>query len=650
MSERQVPKPDDAATSGEADDDSGTDETTNGTAEAAVNGAETAQFEAESTTAADTETAATAATDTDTADTAESATETTDPTDSPHVVSPKTGAEAVVGALEKAGTDTMFGVQGGAIMPVYDALHGADARHITMAHEQGAAHAADAYGQVTGDPGVCLATSGPGATNLVTGLADADMDSDPVVALTGQVPTDLVGGDAFQETDTVGVTTPVTKANYFATDAEAVGDTVGEAVAMAGSGRQGPTLVDLPKDVTTAETDTEAAEPGEAETPETHNPPERASEEQLEPAVEAFEAAEKPLILAGGGVIAAEATETLYEFATEHGVPVVTTMPGIGAFPEDHDLCLSWAGMHGTGYANSAINHCDLLFAVGTRFDDRLTGDVATFAPEAEVVHVDIDPSEISKNVYADYPLIGDADTVLGQVSERVDTSPDAAEWREQCDEWREEYPMTYAAPPDRPLKPQFVVEVADAATPDDTIVTTGVGQHQMWAGQYWTYTEPRTFVSSHGLGTMGYGLPAAIGATVAAPDQKVVCFDGDGSFLMTCQELSVAVRENLDITVFVLNNEGVGMVRQWQDGFYEGRHMASQYPWVPDFAALAEAFGATGMRLQEYSEVADTVEEAVSTDGPVVVDVYIDPEENVFPMVPSGGANDQFALTEDHL
>ncbi|MEZ3143329.1 biosynthetic-type acetolactate synthase large subunit [Halobaculum sp. MBLA0143] len=565
----------------------------------------------------------------------------------PDATTTHSGAEAVVAALERAGLDTLFGVQGGAIMPVYDALHDADARHVTMAHEQAAAHAADAYGQVTGEPGVCLATSGPGATNLVTGLADADMDSDPVLALTGQVPTDLVGRDAFQETDTTGVTTPVTKANYFAGDPDTVGETVGEAAAMAAEGRQGPTLVDLPKDVTGAETDATVGEPA---TPSTHDPPERASDERVAGAAAAFERAERPLILAGGGVIAAEATDQLAELATDHGVPVTTTMPGIGAFPEDHDLCLSWAGMHGTGYANAAINHCDLLVGVGTRFDDRLTGGVDTFAPDAEVIHVDIDPAEISKNVHADYPLVGDAGTVLGQLADAVEQSPETAAWREQCADWKASYPMDYAAPPDRPIKPQFVVEVADAATPDDTIVTTGVGQHQMWAGQYWTYTEPRTFVSSHGLGTMGYGLPAAIGAKAAAPERDVVCFDGDGSFLMTCQELSVAVREQMDLVVFVLNNEGVGMVRQWQDGFYDGRHVASEYPWVPDFAALAEAFGATGERATTYEELPETVETALETDGPVVVDVHIDPDENVFPMVPSGGANDQFALTGGHL
>ncbi len=559
-----------------------------------------------------------------------------------------TGAESVVSALENVGVEVLFGVQGGAIMPVYDALYDSEMTHVTMAHEQGAAHAADAYGIVSGNPGVCLATSGPGATNLVTGIADASMDSDPMVALTGQVPTDLVGNDAFQETDTTGVTRPITKANYFAEDADTVGDEVGTAFQLAKRGRQGPTLVDLPKDITQGGTE---VSPGTGELPDTYNPAEEAEEANVQDAAAALEAAEKPVILAGGGVIKAEASDELRSFAREHDIPVVTTMPGIGCFPEDDELCLSWAGMHGTGYANMAITHTDLLLAIGTRFDDRLTGGVDTFAPEAEIAHVDIDPAEISKNVHADYPLIGDAERVLEQLDDALARSPESREWVEQCQLWKEEYPMDYRTPDDEPLKPQFVVEAMDEATEDNTIVTTGVGQHQMWASQYWTFKEPRTWVSSHGLGTMGYGLPAAIGARFAADDdQSVVCFEGDGSFLMTLQGLAVAVRENLDITVAVLNNEYVGMVRQWQDGFFEGRRMASEYSWCPDFARLADAFGAQGFTVDDYDGVADAVEEALDYDGPSVIDFHIDPEENVFPMVPSGGANGQFAMNNDQL
>ncbi|WP_435099313.1 biosynthetic-type acetolactate synthase large subunit [Halarchaeum sp. P4] len=558
-----------------------------------------------------------------------------------------TGAASVVAALENAGVTSAFGVQGGAIMPIYDALYQSDIQHITMAHEQGAAHAADAYGAVTGDPGVCLATSGPGATNLVTGIADADMDSEPMLALTGQVPTDMVGNDAFQEADTTGITRPVTKASYFATDADSVGDTVGEAFALARDGRQGPALVDLPKDVTQAE---DVAQPGPAEGPESHDVPDEADPDEVDRAAKAIANAERPVILAGGGVIKGNASEELRQFAIDHGIPVVTTMPGVGAFDETHDLAMEMAGMHGTGYANMAITHCDVMLAVGTRFDDRLTGGIDTFAPEAEIAHVDIDPSEISKNVHADYPLVGDASTVLRQLDSALPRSPDAEGWRDRCLHWKEEYPLDYNAPDDEPLKPQFVVEAFSEATPDDTIVTTGVGQHQMWAVQYWEFTEPRTWISSHGLGTMGYGLPAAIGAKVAAPDQEVVCFDGDGSFLMTAQELSVAVREDLDITVCILNNEAVGMVRQWQDAFFEGRRMASEYPWGPDFATLAEAFGAQGLTLTDYDDVADTIQEARDYDGPSVIDCQIDPREDVYPMVPSGGANGLFALQEEHL
>jgi acetolactate synthase-1/2/3 large subunit len=560
----------------------------------------------------------------------------------------QTGASAVVRALENAGVEYAFGVQGGAIMPVYDALYDSDINHITMAHEQGAVHAATAYGTVTGDPGVCMATSGPGATNLVTGIADANMDSEPVLALTGQVPTDFVGNDAFQETDTVGVTQPITKANYFSSSPDSVGFDVSEALGLAKMGRQGPTLVDLPKDVAQGETD---ADPGGPSTPATYNPPNEAEQAAVERVAEVFAGADRPIILAGGGVVKGEACEELREFATEFGIPVVTTMPAIGAFPEDHELSLEWAGMHGTGYANMAITMTDCMLAVGTRFDDRLTGGTESFAPDAKVIHVDIDPAEISKNVHADHPLVGDAKTVFQQLRGAISQAPDAAEWREQCATWKEEYPMDYEMDEEGLIKPQFVVEVVDEATADDTVVTTGVGQHQMWASQYWTYRHPRTWVSSHGLGTMGFGLPAAIGARIAADDdQQVVCFDGDGSFLMTCQELSVAVREELDITVFVLNNAAIGMVRQWQDAFYEQRRMASEYPWMPAFDKLAEAFGARGFRIESYDELEETVQDALDYEGPSIVDVFIDPEENVYPMVPSGGDNGQFALSEDQL
>jgi acetolactate synthase-1/2/3 large subunit len=555
-----------------------------------------------------------------------------------------TGAEAVVAALDASGVEHLFGVQGGAIMPVYDALYDTGLTHVTMAHEQGAVHAADAYGVVSGRPGVCLATSGPGATNLVTGLADADLDSDPVVALTGQVPTTLMGGDAFQEADTIGITRPVTKENYFASNPDTVGDAVRDAVSLAGHGRPGPTLVDLPKDVTLAETDRGPDGPSPVPVPDS------ADAEAVQTAAQTLADAERPVILAGGGVVKGNASSELRQFAMEYAVPVVTTMPGIGSFPEDHHLAMEVAGMHGTGYANLALQNCDVMLAVGTRFDDRLTGGVDSFAPDAEIVHVDIDPAEISKNVHADYPLVGDAAAVVTQLYDALPAAPDADAWREQCQTWKAEYSMAYDQT-DGALAPEFVVEALDALLPADTVVTTGVGQHQMWAMQYWTYTEPRTWVSSHGLGTMGYGLPAAIGARYAADDdQAVVCFDGDGSFLMTVQELSVAVREDLDVTVVVLNNEYVGMVRQWQDAFFEGRHAASNYSWVPEFDKLAEAFGARGFRIDDHTEVEETLEAAVAYDGPSVVDAHIDPDADVYPMVPSGGDNGQFAMNQEQL
>ncbi len=560
----------------------------------------------------------------------------------------ETGAEAVVAGLENAGVEYIFGVTGGAIMPVYDALYEHDdITHVTMAHEQGAAHAADAYGIVTGRPGVCMATSGPGATNLITGIADANMDSDPLLALTGQVPTDFVGNDAFQETDTIGVTQPITKYNIFSETADGVGEDIGTAWALANEGRQGPTLVDLPKNVTQGDTE---QIPGGPETPDTYEPPSEADETAVQAAADVLARAERPVILAGGGIIKGEACEELKAFAREYEIPVLTTMPGTGAFPETDPLAQGIAGMHGTGYANLALSNTDALLGIGTRFDDRLTGGISTFAPDAEIIHVDIDPAEISKNVEADYPLVGDAGVVIGQLMEAMSHAPPAEEWREQCQRWKDEYPLDYEMPDDDPLKPQYVVEQFDDATPDDTIVAAGVGQHQMWAWQYWDWVEPRTWVTSHGLGTMGYAVPAAVGAKIAAPDQEVVAFDGDGSFLMTVQELTVAVREDLDLTIVVLNNEAVGMVRQWQDGFYGGRRMASEYPWIPEFDKLAEAFGAKGLRVEEAENVDETIREAREYDGPAVIDAIIDPTENVYPMVPSGGDNAQFALNEQQL
>jgi acetolactate synthase-1/2/3 large subunit len=546
-----------------------------------------------------------------------------------------TGADAVVAALEAAGVEHAFGVQGGAIMPVYDSLSRSEIRHVVMAHEQGAVHAAAAYATVAGTPGVCLATSGPGATNLVTGLADANVDSDPVVALTGQAPSTLVGKDAFQEADTRGVTEPITKTNYFATDPDTVGDTVGEAVALSRNGRPGPTLVDLPKDVTQ-----DAAEwrPDEPRLPAHVDVPGSADGDRVNAAATALANAERPVVLSGGGVVAGDAWRELRAVATEFGVPVVTTIPGLGSFPEDHDLAMGVAGTCSPGYADVALQHCDALLAVGTRFDDRLTGDVETFAPEAEIVHVDVDPAEVGKNVHADYPLVGDAATVLDQLRTAIPRAPDAAEWRSRCRAWRDGHSMDDMISEGEPLKPQFVVEVADALTPDDTIVTAGGGRHQPWAAQYWTFRHPRTWVSPHGLGTMGYGLPAAVGARLAAADdQSVVCFEGDRSFLATVRELAVAVREDLDVTVIVLGDAATGTSKPWQDAASAGDRATSTPSWAPRFDALAEAFGARGFRLETAEGIEETLRAALAHDGPSVVDTRVEPEADARRTVPSG-------------
>ncbi|WP_435063694.1 thiamine pyrophosphate-binding protein [Halobaculum sp. EA56] len=543
---------------------------------------------------------------------------------------PGTGAEAVVRALERAGVEHAFGVQGGAIMPVYDALSRSDVRHVTMAHEQGAAHAADAYGVVSGTPGVCLATSGPGATNLVTGLAGAAADSDPVLALTGQAPSHLIGRDAFQETDTTAMTEPVTKENYLATDPDTVGDTVAEAFERARSGRPGPTLVDLPKDVSLSRTDREAdgssrhgriPEPGAVDGGDLDG-------EHLDAAADALAAADRPVVLAGGGVIAGDAWRELRAFAVEFGVPVATTTSGRGSIPEDHRLALGVAGASGTDRENAALRECDALLAVGTRFDDRLAGAVEPFAPDATVVHVDVDPAEIDKNVRADYPLVGDAATVLERLHEAMPAQPAVAERRERCRRRSDGLPPEYPVPESGSPPPEFVVEATDALTPDDTVVTTDVDRHLPGAMRYWTCRNPRTWVASHGLGTPGYGLPAAVGARVAAgSDRSVVCFTSVGSVVPTVRELAVAVRQRLDLTVIVFAAAGGGTLPRGRQPAPAGGPAASPESGAPGADALAEAFGARGWRLETADEVEDTLREALGHAGPSVVDARVDVE-----------------------
>ncbi|MDY7082491.1 MAG: biosynthetic-type acetolactate synthase large subunit, partial [Halobacteria archaeon] len=452
------------------------------------------------------------------------------------------GAKALVEGLKQEGVDTIFGITGGAIMPVYDELYDDDdIHHIMMGHEQGATHAAEGYNTVTGRPGVCMATSGPGATNLITGLADADMDSRSIVGIAGQVPTDMIGNDAFQETDTRGITLPVTKHNYLIKSEDDVPDTVQEAFYITSTGRPGPVVLDVPKDVSKNNTD---AVRGELNV-EGYSPNYQGHPKQIKKAAEAIEEAKKPLLFVGGGAIISEASEEIRELANENDIPVTTSLMGLGAFPEDNDLSLGMLGMHGTGYANRAVTECDLLIGIGVRFDDRATGKIESFAPRAEVIHVDIDPSEISKNIHADIPIVGDAKNVTRDINDALEGSPDTSSWLETIENWKQDYPMEYDNDGDD-LKPQYVIEKVDEMTPDDTIVTTGVGQHQMWAAQWYEYKQPRTWVTSGGLGTMGCGLPMTIGAKLGAPDQEVVCIDGDGSFLMTVQELTTAVREEL--------------------------------------------------------------------------------------------------------
>ncbi|MFB6284502.1 MAG: biosynthetic-type acetolactate synthase large subunit [Halobacteria archaeon] len=550
------------------------------------------------------------------------------------------GARALVEGLKQEGVDTLFGITGGAIMPVYDELHDEEEiDHVMMGHEQGATHAAEAYNTVTGRPGVCLATSGPGATNLVTGVADADMDSRAVVAIAGQVPTDMIGNDAFQETDTRGVTMPITKHNYLIEDQDEVPDTVQEAFYVTSTGRPGPVVLDVPKDV--SKTDTDAVR-GEIDI-EGYSPNYQGHPNQIEKAAQAIERVDQPLIFSGGGVIIADAAEELRELADEHDIPVTTSLMGLGSYPEDSDLAVGMLGMHGTGYANRAVSNCDLLIGVGVRFDDRATGKIESFAPEAEVIHIDIDPSEISKNIHADIPIVGDAKNVLRDLNDAIAGTPDTEDWLSEIQDWKEQYPMEYDRGEDD-VKPQYVIEKLDDLTPDDTIVNTGVGQHQMWAAQWYEYTEPRTWVTSGGLGTMGCGLPMTIGAKLGAPDREVVCIDGDGSFLMTVQELTTAVREELDFTHVILNNYYMGMVRQWQELFHDERYAESELH-LPEFDKIAEGFGAKGFRIENPKEVDETLEAALEYDGPSVIDVIIDPYENVFPMVPAGSGNDEFIM-----
>ncbi len=544
------------------------------------------------------------------------------------------GAKAVIESLYKENVEVIFGYPGGQVLPLYDALYDADIRHILVRHEQAAAHAADGYARATGKAGVCLATSGPGATNLVTGIATAYMDSVPIVAITGQVPRSMIGNDAFQEANITGITLPITKHNYLVQDSSDIPRIFKEAFYIARTGRPGPVLIDIPKD-----TQTEIIE---FEYPEEiklrgYKPTYVGNEQQIKKAASLILKAEKPIFYVGGGVILSNATEELRAIAEGIMAPVTTTLMGMGAFPSSHPLSVGMLGMHGTRYANYAIQESDLIIAVGVRFDDRVTGKISAFAPNAKIIHIDIDPAEIGKNVRVDVPIVGDAKNVLKNLLKYVkqeQVKTDA--WNKKIATWKKEYPLTYKK--DKLLRPQFVVEQISEICPD-AIVVTEVGQNQMWAAQFFNFKNPRTFISSGGLGTMGYGFPAAIGAKVGKPESTVIDIAGDGSFQMNSQELATVVQNDIPVIVAILNNGFLGMVRQWQELFFSRRYSQTCLEGSVDFVKLAEAYGALGLRATKKSEVRDVIEEAVKSGRPTIIDFVVEREENVSPMVPAGAA-----------
>lgn len=549
------------------------------------------------------------------------------------------GAEILLKCLEEEGVDIIFGYPGGVVLPIYDALYKQDKiKHILTRHEQGAAHAADGYARATGKVGVCLATSGPGATNLVTGIATAYMDSIPMVAFTGQVVTGMIGKDAFQEADITGITLPITKHNYLIERTEDVARIVKEAFFIARTNRPGPVVVDLPKDVMDRSIEYQAP-PGQINI-RGYRVMKGFNSGQVLAAVELIKKAERPVLYAGGGVIASGASDELRELAEKRKIPVTTTLMGMGGFPSDNYLSLGMLGMHGTRYANYATGECDLLIAVGVRFDDRVTGNIATFAPHAQVIHIDIDAAEIGKNVAVHVPIVGQVKEVLSAINERLEPVPGYSPWHETIDRWKEEYPMRYGTSCRGRIMPQHIIEKISDMTRGEAIITTEVGQNQMWAAQYYQFKHPRSFISSGGLGTMGYGFPAAIGAKLAFPDRPVIDIAGDGSIQMNIQELGTAVAYKLPVIICILNNQFLGMVRQWQSLFYDNRYSFTDISQQPDFVKLAEAYGAYGRRIKDMSEVDAALAEALTVkDRPVVLDFWVEREANVYPMVPPGGS-----------
>ena len=558
-----------------------------------------------------------------------------------------TGAQILMEVLKDEGVDTIFGYPGGAVIDIYDELAKTDIHHVLVRHEQGAVHAADGYARAAGRVGVCLVTSGPGVTNTITGIASAYMDSVPMVILSGQVPTALIGNDAFQEVDIVGITRPCTKHNYLVMSIKNLASTVKEAFYLARSGRPGPILVDIPKDITKATI--EYVAPGEVKL-KSYNPTYKPNMKQLKKIVNLIERSERPIIFAGGGVILSKASGELTELARKNRIPVTTSLMGLGAFPGTDPLSLGMIGMHGTYRANMCTSVCDLIISVGVRFDDRVTGKTDAFAAQAEIVHIDIDPTTIRKNIPVTVPVVGDCKVSLQHLNRLIDEvdlgnlDEKRQKWFAQIEEWKNTKPLEYNQGKDR-IKPQYVVEKLYELTKGQAIITTEVGQNQMWAAQYYCYDKPNHFITSGGLGAMGFGLPAAIGAQVAFPDKTVVDIAGDCSIQMNIQEMATAVQSCLPVKIVILNNGYMGMVRQWQELFYDKRYVCTTMDCAPDFVKLAEAYGAVGLRATKPEEVESVLAEGLSIPRPVIMEFIVEKEEGVYPMVPAGAAITEMLL-----
>lgn len=560
----------------------------------------------------------------------------------PEVIS---GSEILLRSLLLEGVECVFGYPGGAVLYIYDALYGfTDFHHLLTRHEQGAIHAADGYARASGKVGVCIATSGPGATNTVTGIATAYMDSVPLVVITGNVVSSLIGTDAFQEADITGITMPITKHSYLVRNVEDLPRVIHEAFHIANTGRKGPVLIDIPKDVSAAKT---LFEPVQNVHLRGYQPTVKPNRLQLDKLAAAIQESERPVILAGGGVVYAGAHEALLEFVNITQIPITTTLLGLGGFPSGHELWMGMPGMHGTFTANRSIQEADLLISLGARFDDRVTGKLDGFAPHAKIAHIDIDPAEIGKNVNTDIPIVGDVKNVLELLIPLVERAGKADAWREKIAKSSQENPFKYKDS-DTVLKPQWVIELLNETTEGQAIVTTDVGQHQMWAAQYYKFNQPRSWITSGGLGTMGFGFPSAIGAQMAAPDRLVISINGDGGMQMCAQELAICAINNIPVKVVVINNQVLGMVRQWQELIYENRYSFIDLAGSPDFVKLAEAYGVKGLRATNKEEARQAWQEALDTPGPVLVEFVVEKGENVYPMVPQGSTIDQMLLGED--